>query len=245
MRTILLAMFGLALLSGCVSPKQMERATARTDLGVAYIREGNVESAVATLREAAELDGSSWRTWNALAVAYVAKGDEKLARKAFHRAIRAAPDEGEVLVSRGSFLVRTGHLKEAIADYRAALRDLDYRNHAVALSNLSYALVLSGDAKEGAAVAREALRRAPSLCEARFHLGLALEKLGDAPGAIAAYGAHVEQCPERSLGARVQLGCLLMAQGSRPRGLEQLDAVVAAAPESAFATSARACKERP
>jgi type IV pilus assembly protein PilF len=244
MNRILAILAAAALAGGCTSAKQIERSSSRTDLGVAYYREGNTESAVAMLREATEIDGNNWRAWNALAVVYVAKGETKLAARAFDKALRASPGEGETLVSRGSFHVRNGDLKAGIADFREALRDLDYRNPAVALSNLSYALTLDGDPRQGAEVAREALRRSPEMCEARYHLGVALERLGDREGAAASYRTHIDACPDRSDGVRVQLGCMLAASDPL-RAAELLDELISRAPDSAFASAARACRGTP
>ena len=241
MRTLVASLLACALLGGCVSAKKVERATARRELGVAYYREGNTESAIATLRDAIELDPRSWRAWNSLAVAYIAKGQPKLAEKAFRKALRLNPGEGEILVTRGAFFVRNGRNPEAIADFRTALRDLDYRNPAAVLSNMSYALTESGKPAEGVEVAREAIRRAPQLCEARYHLGWALEHKGDSLGAMEAYKDQVTRCPSESLGSRLRLGCLQVQVGMFDEGQEFLRMVTTEAPATRFADEARAC----
>ena len=57
MRVLSLVMVGLLVLPlvGCISANRQARAQARVDLGVAYLREGTPELAIATLREATEL----------------------------------------------------------------------------------------------------------------------------------------------------------------------------------------------
>lgn len=245
MRGVIVCILLATGLGGCVSAKNADRARTRADLGVAYFREGSTESAIATLREAVDLDRRNWRAWNALGIAYVQKGEPRLAERAFDRALRAAPGEGEVLVTRGAFLVRNGRPHEGVRDFRAALADLDYRNPAVVLSNLSYALVLDGDPRQGAEVAREAVRRAPTLCEARYHLGFALERAGETDAALAAYRDHVARCPDVALGAKLQLGCMLSRTGDRGEGEMLLQEVLqgTSAPEALRA--ARACLEAP
>jgi Tfp pilus assembly protein PilF len=230
------------LLAGCVSAQDRVRAVARTELGIAYYKEGNTESALATLRDATDLDPDAWKAWNALAVAYIAKGENALAEKAFARAIRAAPEEGEIHVTRGAYYVRTGRLPEAEAEFRAALADLDYRNPAVALSNLSYALVLSGKAHDAVDVAREAVRRAPKLCEAHYNLGVALEARKDDLSAIEAYKEQARLCPEESAGARLRLGCIQVRIGMHDEGRALLEAVAAELPMTRMADEARACR---
>jgi type IV pilus assembly protein PilF len=234
----------LALLSSaCISPKRASRAQARVDLGVAYFREGNTEGAVATLDEATRLDPRNWRAWNSLAVAYVAKGRNELAERTFERALRLAPDEAEVLLAYGAYRVRTGDAEGGVDAFGKALADLDYRNPAVVHSNLSYALLLVGRPSDAVSHAREAVRRAPALCEARYNLGLALEMKGDPLGALDAYDAQARECPDESLGARLRAGCIQYGAGLVDEGRAVLDAVVAAAPSTDFASTARACMQ--
>ena len=229
------------VLVGCVGPERALRSSARTDLGVAYFREGAPEDAVSALEEAVRLDPRNWRAHNALAVVYIAKGRPELAEASFRRALGVAPDEAEVLVSFGTYLVRNGRLDEGLEAYGAALRDLDYRNPAVVHSNLAYALTLARSPDDAVSHAREAIRRAPDLCEAHYNLGLALEARGDPLGAMEAYRRQVEVCPNESIGARLRLGCVQFSVGMREEGAAVLDTVAAAAPQSVFADRAHAC----
>jgi tetratricopeptide (TPR) repeat protein len=70
-----LSMFLVGLLAlpavGCISVKRQERAQARVDLGVAYLREGTSELAIATLMEATELDPRNIDAWDRLGLALI------------------------------------------------------------------------------------------------------------------------------------------------------------------------------
>ncbi|MDP2305372.1 MAG: tetratricopeptide repeat protein [Pseudomonadota bacterium] len=231
----------LALVAGCVSPTRIARSAAKVDLGAAYYREGNTEGAITTLRDAAKLDPRAWRPQNALAIAYIAKGELDLADEAFRRARRVAPGEAEVLNNHGTLLLKTGRLDEAILAFELALQDLDYRTPAMIHSNLAYALVQAGRADEALPYAREATRRAPTMCEAWFHLGLVQEARTDALAALEAYRQVSELCPADSLGSRLRTGCLQVQVGLADEGRAALEDVVITAPGTPFADEARAC----
>ena len=87
------------------------------------------------------------------------------------------PDEGEILLNYGAFLIENGRPEEAIAPLEHALEDLDYRSPAMVLSNLARAELATGHPEKAKARAEAALKRAPNLCPAQYHLGLAEEAL--------------------------------------------------------------------
>lgn len=235
-----LLIVALFALTACVSQKQMTRSAARVQLGVAQYREGDYGAAIATLRESAKLDPSSWRAWNALAIVYIAQGENDLAEGAFDRAIRVGGNEAEILNNRGTLYVRTGRNDEAIEAFELALRDLDYRNPAMIHSNLSYALLQAGRTDEALRSAREATRRAPTLCDGWYNLGLVQEARRDALSALDAYAAVRENCPKEDLGARLRIGCIQVEVGMES-GAALLQDIVRTAPNTPESDQARAC----
>lgn len=236
-----IALLSLLSLVACVGPNRVARAVSHVDLGTAYFKEGNTEGAIETLRRAAELDPRNWRAANALAVVYVAKGQPELAEGQFRRALRINPGEAEILVNYGAFLVRTGRLDDGIAAFGESLHDLDYRNPAIVESNLAYALLQAGRADEALPHAREAIRRAPTMCEAYYHLGLIQESRKDTLAALEAYKQLVQACPRESLGGRLRAGCIEVGVGLSDEGSAALREVIAAAPGTPFADEARTC----
>lgn len=237
----LLAVCTLVLFAGCISQRRIERSAAKVDLGAAYYKEGNTEGALQTLRDAAKLDPRAWRAQNALAVTYIAKGEIELADAAFRRARRISADEAEVLNNHGTLLLKTGRIDEAVAAFELALKDLDYRTPALIHSNLAYALVQAGRPEEALPYAREATRRAPTMCEGWFHLGLVQEARKDALAALEAYRQVSEVCPASSLGSRLRTGCLQVQVGLSEDGVASLEDVIVTAPGTPFADEARAC----
>lgn len=231
----------VAMLGACVSPKRIARSEAKLELGTAYYREGDVEGALATLREAVRLDPRAWKPLNALAVVYIARGEQALAEDAFQRALRLAPDEAEVLNNYGTLLVDLGRHEEAVVRFQAALQDLDYRNMSMVHSNLSYALLQTGRLDEALRHAREATRRAPTLCRGWYNLGRVMEARKDAPAALEAYAEVARICPDASTGALLRVGCIHVQSGSVDEGSAILRDIVAKNPGTAYADEARAC----
>jgi type IV pilus biogenesis/stability protein PilW len=229
------------VLTACISEKRMQRAQAEVDLGVAYYREGNTEDAIAKLREATHTDPRNWRAWNALAITYAAKGQGDLAGEAFRKALAIDGKEGEILVNYGAWQVTEGHPDEAVATLELALADLDYRNTAMVLSNLSYALLQAGRPEDAIARARDAVKRMPTLCQGWFHLGLAEEKAGDEDAALAAYDTLIHTCPNDSVGARLRTGCLQVHGPAPELGIDMLQTVVEDVPDTRLADEARTC----
>jgi type IV pilus biogenesis/stability protein PilW len=228
-------------LGGCISQSRITRSSAKVDLGAAYYREGDIEAAIETLRDSAKLDPRAWRPLNALAIAYIAKGQTDLAEDAFRHARRIAPGEAEILNNHGTLQLKTGRTDEAIASFQLALKDLDYRTPAMIFSNLSYALLQAGRPDEALPYAREATRRAPTMCEAWYHTGLIQEGRKDALAALEAYHQVEQTCPTASLGARLRTGCIQLQVGMTDDGRSVLQDVLIAAPGTPLADEARAC----
>ncbi len=241
MRAYLVCLSLPFLVTGCLSEKRMGRAQAEVDLGVAYYKEGNTEAAIAKLREATHTDPRNWRAFNSLAVTYAAKGQPELAGAAFERALRINPGEGEILVNYGAWQVSAGRPEDAVKTFETALDDLDYRNTAFVLSNLSFALLQTGRTDEAVSRAREAVGRMPTLCQGWLHLGLAQEKAGNASAALSAYGHLIADCPADLVTAQLRSGCLQVHGPTPEMGFDALRSVVDAAPDTQFADEARSC----
>ncbi len=199
MRRLALALTFAAV--ACTTAARREKAVTRVDLGTAYLREGNPQSAITVLEQATRYDRRNWDAWNKLGLAYSAQGAPDLAERAFKRALRLAPDKADVNNNYGLFLMEQGRLDDAIEHFETATRDLTYRNPALVLSNLGFALLQAGLTDRAIRTLEEAVKRAPNLCQARFNLGLAHEKKGDAEAAVEDFQAVMTLCGDEAPGA--------------------------------------------
>jgi type IV pilus biogenesis/stability protein PilW len=232
-------LLALALLApACVSAARQQRATARVELGAAYLNEGNLPAATASLEEAVDLNRRDWTAWNKLGLAYLAAGSADASERAFERGRRLAPKEPELLNNYGLLLIRRGRPAEAVPLLQAAAEDLTYRRPGLALSNLGFAHYQLGDHAQALIALDQAVRRAPNLCEARFNRALVHQALGQSAAALADYEGVIALCGEQVSGAYLAAGKLLLASGQRNSGCSYLLTAAQAARETPLGEAA-------
>jgi type IV pilus biogenesis/stability protein PilW len=228
----------VALATGCLGAKRQAKASARVDLGTAYLAEGQPERAIETLQQAVKLDHRNWEAWEKLGLAYMARNAQGLADRAFQKALRLVPEQGEVNNNYGLLLLSAGRLDEAIPRFEAAAADLTYRKTALALSNLGYALHLAGRDEDALVRLDEAVQRAPHLCPARFHRGLAREAAGRTEGALEDFEGVIQLCGDEATGAYYHAARVLFTDGDRDAACAYLDAASAGAADTPLGKAA-------
>lgn len=236
---LLAGSLALVVASGCISSKRQERASSRIDVGISMLRSGDLPGAVMTLQEATKLDRRNWRAWDKLALAYAGQGAPVEAEEAWVQALRIAPESGEVNNNYGLFLMGQSRLDESITAFETAITDLTYRRPAVPLSNMGMALYLSGDHQRAVKTLDRAIDRAPNLCQAFFHRGLANKALKSEAAALSDFDAAIGICGVDALGAYYQAAPILIASGDLSGGCTYLGTVLLESPNSELGRSAR------
>ncbi len=211
---ILLALFSLSGL-GCVSASRQQQSVASTDLGTAYLREGNPAAALGALQQAVKRDPRNWEAWDRLGLAYWAQQDFVESEKAFLRGEKVAPGKAEILNNHALMLMAQGENARAVELLQQARGDLVYRRMSMVLSNLGRALQLEGRQEEALEVLDQALVRTPNFCPAQFHRALVLEDLDRLDGALASYELVIRACGDEAIGAYFHAGQLLAKRGDR------------------------------
>ncbi len=120
---------------------------------------------------------------------------------------------------RGANLQVHGRLKEAVAEYRAAIRLVP--NFAQAHFKLGLALLTQGKPEEALTELRAATRLEPGFAEAHHNLGIALANQGNPEDAIAEYRAAIVIEPGNA-NAHCNLGIALGAQGKLDEAIAEL-----------------------
>jgi tetratricopeptide (TPR) repeat protein len=145
-------------------------------------------------------------------------------------ALACTSENGEAENSLGFDLAERGHLDEAIAHYREALRFRpDYME---AHANLGAALSAQGRRDEALAHCRKALEIKPHSEMALNNMGAALAEQGRVDEALRYYQAAIDTDPD-SMHARVNLASLLTAHGRLKEAAAEYQRILEIAPNNA------------
>jgi type IV pilus assembly protein PilF len=135
---LLAALGTAALLLGCAgpSPERKKEAAARMQMGMTYLEQRNVPSAMRELTAASELDPENPEVDMAFGLAYQARGDLGKAAEYFRTAVRKKPDYAEAHNNLGIVLSHLGRGDEAIREFEAAASNVLYPTPEIAYYNL-------------------------------------------------------------------------------------------------------------
>lgn len=137
----------LGLLQGCQTitrldnntaqktPRKKEAAIYNTQLGMAYLKQGDKPRAKRKLLTALDLDPSSANSNAAMAYFLEQTGEADKAIIYYQKALALSPKSGEQLNNYGTFLCREKNYKEAEKYFMLAVKDTRYINTAGAYEN--------------------------------------------------------------------------------------------------------------
>ncbi|MDJ0927789.1 MAG: type IV pilus biogenesis/stability protein PilW [Gammaproteobacteria bacterium] len=120
-----------ALLTGCVTEtsgtklpeaSDEDAAQANLELGIGYLRQGNLPEAQVKLEKAIEQNPRLPEAHTALAIVYEQLGDLEAAERQYRRSISVSPDDPDAIEALGVFLCRrAGRETEALKEFERAL----------------------------------------------------------------------------------------------------------------------------
>lgn len=238
----------LAILSllGCVTADKARKSDTRTDLGTAYLKEGNAPGAVEALRTAAALNPQNATAWERLGLAYMASNAHDLSEDAFKRAIKigSADEPARVVHNYGLLLLKVERYDEALQAFDATLADLTYRTPARALNSKGFTLYRIGRYDEAIEVLSSAVRLVPKMCPARFHRGLAYQQVGKAEKAVNDFEGVIQTCGEDASGAYYHAAESLLVMGERDSACTYLRTALRDAETDEFASRVRTLTDK-
>jgi type IV pilus assembly protein PilF len=152
-----------------------EAAALNVDLGISYLRQGDLQAAQAKLEKAIEKDSSNVTAYRALGLVYEQLGDAQAAEKAYRHAVSIAPRDPEALNSLGAFLCHSdANRDEALEIFDRAIAVPQSKQYAnKAMLNTNAGLCIKADDLPTA----EDYFRAALTVDSQF--SLALEQLAD------------------------------------------------------------------
>lgn len=145
-------------------------AKAHTDLGMMYLRGGQLPVALEEARKAIDADASYPLGYNLLGIVQMYLEENRAAEEAFGRAMEMAPNDPEINNNYGWFLCRSGREKQSIDYFVTASKNTLYSTPTKPLTNAAICLISSGDDKGGEEFLLKALRADPLNGDAQFLL---------------------------------------------------------------------------
>ena len=156
-------------LSGCASMQSSSDAQrsrriseANLQLGIAFMRRGDLDTAMAKLKKAVQEDPDSASANGAIAVLYDRIGETQLAEKHFKKALRLSPDDPQTHNNYGEYLCRKGEYTRAVEQFNDAANEPLYPGIAAALTNAGVCAAKIPDPKQAEGYFRKALDHDPN-----------------------------------------------------------------------------------
>lgn len=184
MRSALLLALVLAL-AGCASDGSSDRggdmaqaARINTQLGIDYLRQGQLDLAQQKLMRALEQDDDYGPTHTAIAVLYQKQGDLRLAERHYRRALDLDPEDADLHNNFGVFQCGQGRSAEAERYFMQAAQNRRYATPEVAWTNAGMC-AKSYDMARAETSFREALRLNPKFPDALAQMAMISFKAGD------------------------------------------------------------------
>ena len=177
-----LCLFVLLALAGCSTggdasgvrsdgrDQAREAASANTQLGQSYMKQGKYEVALQKLQRALALDASFVDAHTVIAVLYENIGDSKQAEEHYRRASQLKPKGGDEANNYGTFLCKLRRPDEAEKYFQIALADPFYQTPDIALVNAGTCFAGSGKYDAAERTLRTALERRSDNADALFQM---------------------------------------------------------------------------
>ncbi len=171
---------GAALVAGCAAGKQAEvkrlQAQSTYERALTELNEGQTALALASLKEAVQLDPSAPQYHNTLGLVNLSLALNNEAVEEFKRALQLDSQNGEAHHNLGAAYASLGRWEDAIMEYRTALASPGYSNLENTYHSLGWAYYNLGRLQEAEEAFRLALKLDPKMASAYYFLGLVLEK---------------------------------------------------------------------
>ena len=156
-------------------------ASINTQLGLAYLKQGDVERAKSKLLIALTQNKRDPLVQSAMGYFYEKTGDIKQARQYYSKSISLAPKKGASQNNYGAFLCRQGEYRESISHFLIAVKDENYLQTAEAYENAGFCALDIPDKVAARDYFKKATLNDPKLYRAYLELAELEFELGHYP----------------------------------------------------------------
>jgi len=209
---VVVSLVACVALVGCAAQKRAEKkkedaSTYNTQLGIAYLRQGDVPLAKEKLDRALKENPENPSVHSARAMLYDRMNDPKQADSEYQIALRLAPNDPDVSNNYAVYLCQIGRTDDGVKRFEVVARNALYRTPWVAYSNAGVCLRTAKRNDEAAKNFKQALALRPNFSEAAYQLADLFYTAGNltgARGAIDIYLGAFEETPDLLLlGVRI------------------------------------------
>ena len=162
------------LLAGCANSqhatKQKDAASYNVQLGIAYMKQGDLARAKDKLDRALTQDPDSADVHSARALLFVRMGDKDKADNEFRTALHLAPHDPNTVNSYAIYLCQNGRTDEGVKRFLEAAHNALYRTPQAAYTNAGVCLRAAKRDDEARAEFNAALQVRPNSGEAAYQL---------------------------------------------------------------------------
>ena len=166
---------GCATQSGQPTKKETdvrEASRINTQLGIEYLRKGDIELARGKLEKAVELDPKNPEAQGVLGLLYANTGELSKAEKHYDISLGLQPDDPSVLNNYGVMLCAQGKYAKADQQFARAVRNPRYSTPEVALTNAGVCARKQPDDAKAESHLRQALQRNPNFTDGLAQMAL-------------------------------------------------------------------------
>lgn len=145
------------------SQKTNEVAVSNLELGIAYMNDGNYETALEKLERARQADPGYSPTYNVLGLLYQLLGENTRAEDYFKRALSLNANDSSTMNNYGRFLCQNGRTEEAMETFLRAAKNPLYETPEIALTNAGTCSLANDHKEEAEKYFRQALEKNPKM----------------------------------------------------------------------------------
>ncbi len=238
-KKFLILALAFLVLAGCGPSieKIKEEASIHYRMGVVHLNDGKFTDALEELTIAVDLYRKEPSYYNALGLAYFARGMNQDAKSNMKHAIRLAPDFSEAHVNLAAVYLVGHDWDMAISESREALKNIFYRTPELAHFNIGLAYHNKGEFAVALENFEKAVEQNPKYSLAHYNMGTTLEEMNRFKASIRAYEKAIKSSPGY-IDAHFSMGQALVKNKEKGRALKAFKKVIEIAPESAQARSA-------
>jgi len=201
---IVVTVVAAVALDGCASQQRATRkkddaSDYNTQLGIAYLGQGDVPLAKEKLDRALQENPDNPKVHSARAMLFDRMGETKQADSEYQTALHLAPDDPDVSNNYAVYLCQLGRADDGVRRFEAVARNALYRTPWVAYTNAGVCLRRAKRNADAAKNFKQALKLRPNFSEAVYQLAdlqFGDGNLADARAQVDTYLGAFEETPD-------------------------------------------------